>query len=306
MSFTKFSCPCRALKAKRPQWILSFLDLLCSTACSVTCDPLPFAAEKPMSKSPWIQTSLPNPKGVVLYAHGLNNHNEVFRSLAEAEAEAGYLGFLLTLAGHQDAACWPALDYAEAWREDIRDAATEVRSRFPDLPMFFVGYSLGATAAMASIVEDGGSPFERAVFLAPVVAPSFRSSLIRGLTPLRYLGLGLPSLGPAGYRLHDRTALAAYSGLFELLDQVEREPAASLRCLPALLLMSENDELLSYQGTKAFLERHSLRNWTLQAILPAPKDSSLPQHLILDKNGLGEAAWKSLKSGIIDFFGVTN
>lgn len=127
------------------------------------------------------------PRAACIAVHGLNtNARVVFADLAEVLAGRDVATYALVLAGHEiDPALGrtptdllgPEADFGR-WVAQVRDAVQGLSSP-SGLPLYGLGYSIGAAALLVAIAR--GSPVEHAL----VLAPSLR------LTWLARIGIGL-------------------------------------------------------------------------------------------------------------------
>jgi alpha-beta hydrolase superfamily lysophospholipase len=84
------------------------------------------------------------PKAVVCIVHGLGGHGGRYGHVAEAFTQAGYAMLAMDLRGHgkSEGRRGHAKDYA-VLTDDIFQMIEAARERYPDLPVFLYGHSLG-------------------------------------------------------------------------------------------------------------------------------------------------------------------
>uniref|UniRef100_A0A0G4I441 AB hydrolase-1 domain-containing protein n=1 Tax=Chromera velia CCMP2878 TaxID=1169474 RepID=A0A0G4I441_9ALVE len=97
---------------------------------------------------------------VVMAIHGLNGHSEegYMRHLQHQAHKQHWHTVALNLRGCGGVHKLPSPGspfYSGAFTEDIRRAVEVVRSRFPDSPLFMVGFSLGANLLVKYLGEEG-------------------------------------------------------------------------------------------------------------------------------------------------------
>ncbi|MFN8389664.1 MAG: alpha/beta fold hydrolase [Bdellovibrionota bacterium] len=281
-------------------WI-SILTCLLLLACTAPPEPMQL-----LPSHPWHESKGGAHRGTVLLVHGLNNRPEVMQPLAERLADEGYDACVVTLTGHESSGAWPDVDYEAAWLGDFSRAVESAKARFPDQPLFGIGYSLGATVITRSLADHPELQLSGLVLISPAWPLTLRSRLIRAFVPFDVLGMSLPSFAPPAYRAHNRTSLRAYRGLFRLADSVnegmEGDASRRLRATKTLCAISPDDRLVSYSGMEDWLAKHKLPDWTLEALHPAPQDSSLPAHLVLDEESLGHEEWEHFTRLIFELF----
>ena len=89
------------------------------------------------------------PKAAVALVHGLGEHIGRYAHVGAAFAEAGYALMGFDLRGHgQSAGVRGHTPSVEAYMQDIDLLLEHVRQRYPGLPMFLYGHSLGAILAL--------------------------------------------------------------------------------------------------------------------------------------------------------------
>ena len=256
------------------------------------------------------------PRAVVLLAHGLNQRASALRPLAEALRSRGASVVLLAFRGHRrddevDAGtleAWRQVTW-DQWREDWREGAISGGTLAASLgvPLYFVGFSLGALVHVHELVAGGSLPhaFDRQVLLAPAIRVHPRSRLVR---IFRFLGprFLVPSLAPMPVRSHRGTSVAAYEALFRYeaaLAGVERPERLRL---PTLVLMDARDELVSAAGLRAWIAAHDLgAYWQLEGVEKDPATAGFGlRHYITDEVGLGPQPFRNLVERVASALGL--
>ena len=89
------------------------------------------------------------PKAVVALLHGLGEHIGRYAHVGEAFSNAGYAVMGFDLRGHgKSGGLRGHLPSVEAYMRDIDLLLEHVRARYPGLPVFLYGHSLGAILAL--------------------------------------------------------------------------------------------------------------------------------------------------------------
>lgn len=110
------------------------------------------------------------PKGVVQFVHGMAEHKSRYLGVMEALANAGYATVIHNHRGHGEC---PILGHfgaggAEGMIADTREVARLAKEKFPGLPIFLFGHSMGSLVARCCLKRydeewDGffvcGTPF---------------------------------------------------------------------------------------------------------------------------------------------------
>ena len=230
--------------------------------------------------------------GVTLVIHGLNTKPDKMRPLG-AELNAMKQDVLLVkLTGHdQDLAAFRQVTRA-TFLLDVEEAVkrASAESRAKAKPLNLVAFSLGGLVAI-DLVSEGRAAFERMVLLAPALAVHGRSHLIKIFVPFGH-GFLVPSFSPEAYRANPGTSIAAYLALFESLSAIQATPLLKAN-VPTLVLIDQDDELVSASRLAALIRDKALTEWRLEAI-SANESTVRPKyhHLIIDEPTLGPTPWR--------------
>ena len=241
--------------------------------------------------SVWREASSGTAKGVALLIGGLNNKPEIMSDLADELHALGYHTRMVRLTGHETDTDWPSVDYAEAWREDLSQATQDAKTRYPALPRVVVAYSLGATVALAEASNESDL-FKAGIFFAPAIGLKFHALLIRLTLPLRIFSLNLPSIAPEKWRAHNSTAVLAYKGLFDLIEQIVAE---RIQALPLCFILDPKDELVSTLNTARWASSHSLEHVRL---IENSTEQAVRRHLLVDRAMRGEKSWSQIRQAL--------
>lgn len=84
------------------------------------------------------------PRAVVCLVHGLGEHSSRYAHVAEAFAKEGFILFTSDLRGHgRSGGARGHINSIEDFMQDIDVLFEQARSRYPEMPMFLYGHSLG-------------------------------------------------------------------------------------------------------------------------------------------------------------------
>ncbi|MCI7181524.1 MAG: alpha/beta fold hydrolase [Schaedlerella sp.] len=228
----------------------------------------------------WMSDEKP---GMVLQiSHGMTEHIGRYEKLAEALTEQGIAVAGFDLRGHGCNGGNPACaSFGEGgWDASIRDMHLfyqEIENRFPNIPHFMMGFSLGSfllrdylsiyhdNIAGAVIMGTGDQPGFILTILMQIIKKEIKSHGFDSSTPLvdkmsfeNYNQKFAPNTTPYDWLCADEKQLAAYSedalcrkhisaGLFyQLLDAMRRTGKKSTyekwdKTIPILLLSGQND-----------------------------------------------------------------
>jgi acylglycerol lipase len=228
----------------------------------------------------------PEPAAIMLGLHGYGDYRRAFRLVGPWLAARRIALFAYDQRGFGETDArgrWPG---AGELIQDLGEAVRLLRERYPALPLYVLGESMGGAVALAGLGQGEVEGVDRLLLAAPAV---------RGRVPLRDLhdlalrlgALALPWLAVAlrrgaspwlepgeAARLADdplilrEISVAAYDGLIELANQASESPLATMP--PTLLLYGELDitvprvaiddlaQRLDRLTVKLYPERHHL------------------------------------------------
>lgn len=217
------------------------------------------------------------PKALIALIHGLGEHTGRYEHVAKAFTDAGYVLASFDMRGHGKSTGvrghFPSLDVV---MQDIRDFFIFLSQRFPDLPQFIYGHSLGGLLTLTYVLRNKPR-------LKGVIATSagLRSPLTEQkvkLLMVRLLGSLLPTtLLPSGLETaaisqdpavidrynqdtlnHDRVSLAfgkaALSASDTAWSHAEEFP------LPLLIMHGTADRITYSHGSADFAKAASKNN----------------------------------------------
>jgi alpha-beta hydrolase superfamily lysophospholipase len=213
-----------------------------------------------------------HPKAIVCLIHGHGEHVNRYNHVGEAYAQAGYAvqGFDLRGHGRSSGPRGHTPSY-EALMNDISDFITDAKKRYPGLPLFLHGHSMGGNQVMnytlrypnglrgiivtspwLKLVSKPGPVLALLVKILNVVYPAYNQA--SGLDQRTI------SRDPAEVQayatdplVHDRISARLYT-VMETNAQGAIENAATLK-IPMLLIHGSADGLSSAEGSKEFAQR---------------------------------------------------
>ena len=281
------------------RYALIMVMFLLLSGCSAT---LPASPATPREASRWFVAAKQQPRGVFLIVHGLNLRPSAMDPLAEELAAHGYHVHRITLRGHNGRTT--QIFDEKVWVREVAQSYHEIRARFPDLPTYVLGYSLGGLTLVTMLESIPPSDYPRAmVLLAPAI--SLRGPL-DVLTTLRLpppISWAFPSLAPQEYRRYDYTPLFWYSNTLALYREVDNlAQIERLAAIPTLVALNESDEIVSPDGTAQWIEDHHLAPaWQIEMVTTKNSEFPFKEHLVIDEASLGQAEWNRLREGILSF-----
>lgn len=122
----------------------------------------------------WTPAAPATPRAVVLLVHGTLVHSGFYAPWAEHLVTEGYAVFGIDLRGWGQSQGYGRRGFIENYDEYVEDltlAYQEVKKRYPDLPLFLQGESMGGTVVMLSQI-DNALPADGMVLNAPAIRPA--------------------------------------------------------------------------------------------------------------------------------------
>ncbi len=239
--------------------------------------------------------------GVVIVAHGLNNKPEVMDGLVSVLQAEGFHCWKVDLHRKPDKRAAPE-DIINSWMNTLTNVHGEVAAKYGSLPIFGLGYSLGALATL-NFLEVCPATLQRMVLIAPPVALTRGASLVRILTPLARWGTVLPSAAPRKYRARWGTPLSEYAAMLKLSDSMQTlSRKAKLRAIPTEILIVSDDELVSYAGVVDWLEHQELQSWTVHQVEGRALRRGAYAHMMVLEEALGRDTWLRMTDRIVQHY----
>jgi alpha-beta hydrolase superfamily lysophospholipase len=222
------------------------------------------------------------PKAVVVLVHGHGEHIDRYQHVADAFVNAGYAMQAFDLRGHGKSAGQRGHTPAyENLMDDIADFIGDAKKRYPGLPVFLYGHSMGGNQVinfalrspqgLKGVIATG--PWLRLAF-DPPAAQVMVAKLLNNIAPSFSLASGLSqealsrdplvvSKYAADPLVHDKISVRLYTGMYANgLSALER--AAELK-VPMLLMHGSADKLTSAKASQEFAQKAgklvTLRIW---------------------------------------------
>ena len=216
------------------------------------------------------------PRAVIVALHGMSDYSNAFDMPGKVWARMGITTLAYDQRGfgkNENPGVWVG---ADAMRSDLNDAVAAARARYPRVPVFVLGESMGG-AVVLSALRSSQSPAADGVIL---VAPAVWS---RGDMPMLYrvaLFLGahilpnmiLPNSAAARVKkivasdnipmlialgkdplFQKETRTATLYGLVNLMDEARTAPERITTAPPILFLYGANDQIIPKEPTEAVI-----------------------------------------------------
>lgn len=212
------------------------------------------------------------PKAVVYLIHGHGEHVGRFAHVGEAFTKAGYVLVGFDARGHGKSGGprghTPSYD---ALMDDIADFMAQMETRYPGLPRFLYGHSMGGNEVINFALRRKPSlvgviatdPWLKLAFDPPamqVLLGRMMNNIAPGFTQKSGLDTAALSRNPNVVKaynddplVHDKISARLYIGMYEsglwALDHAAEFP------LPLLLMHGTGDRLTSSEASRQFAER---------------------------------------------------
>jgi acylglycerol lipase len=194
---------------------------------------------------------------IMLGLHGYGDYRRAFRLAGPWFADRRIAMFAYDQRGFGETESrgrWPG---AGELIQDLAEAVLLLRERYPTLPLYVIGESMGGSVALAGMGQGKVVGVDRLILVAPAVRGGVPLrdlhdlALRLGTLALPWLAIALrrgarPWLDPGeAARLADdplilrEISVGAYDGLIELANQASADPAVAMQ--PTLLLYGELD-----------------------------------------------------------------
>lgn len=154
------------------------------------------------------------PRGVVILSHGVAEHIGRYNHVIEAFGAAGFITYAHDHRGHgKSGGTRVFVEHFEAYADDLDDAVGRMKARFPALPIFLFGHSMGGLIAIDHLIRYPDR-VAGAVLSGPGVevgakVPKWKDALARVMSRL-WPKLAVPTGIPAEDISRDPATVAAY------------------------------------------------------------------------------------------------
>ena len=216
------------------------------------------------------------PRAVIVALHGMSDYSNAFDMPGREWAKAAITTLAYDQRGfgrNDNPGVWAG---ADTMRSDLNDAVAAARSRYPGVPVYALGESMGGAVVLTSLASATPPAVDGAILVAPAVWSRgdmpmlYRVALFLGAHLLPNMILSnnaassvvkitpsdnIPMLIALGKDplFQKRTRTATLFGLVNLMDEARSAPDQIKAAPPILFLYGANDQIIPAKPTEAVI-----------------------------------------------------
>ncbi len=213
------------------------------------------------------------PRAVIVALHGMSDYSEAFDLPGPWWAAHGIEVYAYDQRGFGRAPDWGLWPGGSALRMDLDDFVDAARAKYPGVPVYALGESMGGAVVLTALASDRPPHVDGVILVAPAVWSrsdmplSYRTVLWLGSHTVPWLhvsGEGLKILATDNIpllrklsrdRLYQHDArVDQVSGLVDLMDKARSAPKHLSEDPPILFLYGGNDQVIPRAPTEATAE----------------------------------------------------
>jgi esterase/lipase len=268
-------------------------------------------AENENEQPQYWETIIPNPKGLVLVAHGLNVKPSKMGSpsaegtLIKLLLDSGYNVYRITLKGHngpiEDMQSVTRLDWINNAYFQYCQAKTIANNG--NLPLYLLGFSLGALVYEVLMNEETAIPvrFKKVILFSPAIAIRSRAKTVHWLKPFTNDRSIIGSVSPKEYRAQVGTSIAAYRIVFDM-EKSLRSAFFNNSNVDTIIFTDKNDEMISIGILRKRMNKYNLTNWRICEVTNSGAIIRPSyHHLLIDNKCVSAVTWQYISETILGF-----
>jgi acylglycerol lipase len=216
------------------------------------------------------------PRAVIVALHGMSDYSNAFDRPGRFWAKQGITTLAYDQRGfgkNDHPGIWAG---AEVMRADLNDAVAAARARYPGVPVFALGESMGGAVVLTALASQTPLPVDGVILVAPAVwsrsdmPPTYRAALFVGAHLLPGMILSnsaashvvtivpsdnVPMLIALGRDplFQKQTRTGTLYGLVNLMDEARAAPDATTHTPPILFLYGAKDQIIPAKPTDAVI-----------------------------------------------------
>jgi acylglycerol lipase len=221
----------------------------------------------------WHGDASRTPAGIILALHGFNDHSGGLALPGSGLSRRGFRMYAYDQRGFGATAqrgIWPG---SEQLITDLKTAVHLLKQRFPDLPLYLLGESMGGAVVMAASVENDAPEVDGMILVAPAVwGLQTQSNFNRNVLEMAAHAVPWMTVVPTGLRLRasssnralidmardplviKETRIDAAYGLVDLMTRAF-DAAGALKSPRCLILYGKNEAIMSRSAVSMMLHR---------------------------------------------------
>jgi len=217
--------------------------------------------------------SADSPKAVIVALHGMGDYSNFIALPAAFWAKQGIVTLAFDQRGFGQAP-YPGLwAGGDVMRRDLADAIAAARAKYPGLPVYVLGESMGGAVVLSALAGTLLPKIDGIILVAPAVwsrsdmPMSYRAALwlsAHTFPGMTVSGRGVVQIWPSDnipmLRAYSRDPLVqkvtradAVWGLVNLMDEARHAPEHLTATPPILLLYGKNDQVIPAAPTEAVI-----------------------------------------------------
>ena len=215
----------------------------------------------------------PNPFAIIVGVHGMSDYSNAFAMPAPWWAQHGISTYAYDQRGFgrsPQTGIWPGDDIL---RRDLADFVEVIKGRYPALPVYVLGESMGGAVVMTALASGNPPRADGVILVAPAVWSqktmpfSYRVALWTVSHTFRWMSLSgqglkivpsdnVPMLLAIGRDplFQKRARADAIYGLVSLMDEAYESPSR-LTNSPLLMMYGGNDQIIPKRPTEQVISR---------------------------------------------------
>ena len=216
------------------------------------------------------------PRAVIVALHGMNDYSNAFDMPGKIWAKQGITTLAYDQRGFgksENSGIWAG---ADTMRGDLDDAVAAARARYPGVPVFALGESMGGAVVLTALGSTPAPAVDGVILVAPAVWSRgdmpmlYRVALFLGAHVLPNMILpnsaagrvkkivasdNIPMLIALGKDplFQKETRTATLYGLVNLMDEARTAPERITNAPPILFLYGANDQIIPKEPTEAVI-----------------------------------------------------
>ena len=215
-------------------------------------------------------------KAVIVAVHGMSDYSNAFDMPGQAWAKDGITTIAYDQRGFGKNANPGVWAGADAMRADLSDAVDAARLRYPGVPVFALGESMGGAVVLTALASPTPPRVDGAILVAPAVwsradmpltyraALFLAAHLIPGVILSNNAASKVVTIVPSDNiemlralgrdpLFQKRTRTDTLYGLVNLMDEARTSPAGLSDAPPILLVYGANDQVIPAKPTQAVI-----------------------------------------------------